>query len=78
MDESDPANLEPFFQEGMDARMSGRRLADNPYPVRTVEHREWVAGWQATCDLDEDDDPQSSRVKPGLTDNDAETSDDGA
>ena len=28
----------------------------------TDEHESWAAGWRATCDLDEDDDPQSNRI----------------
>ena len=50
-----------FFREGSDARANGVALADNPYSVRTDEHAEWSAGWRATFDLDEEDDPASDR-----------------
>ena len=49
------------FGEGVDARASGKSLDDNPYCIRTDEHREWAAGWGATFDLDEENDPASSR-----------------
>lgn len=66
---------EACFRQGVDARAHGRRRADNPYDLKTIEHREWAAGWSATCDLDEDDDAQSTRVKPGDTDMDSEPDD---
>ena len=74
MDE--PTDLKRFFKEGMQARAERQRLAENPYDVRTPEHREWKAGWMATFDLDEDDDPESMRVKPGKTDKDTDPEDD--
>ena len=74
MDE--PTDLERCFKQGMKARAGGLRPAENPYGVQTPEHREWAAGCAATCDLDEDDDPESTRVKPGRTDKDAQPNDD--
>lgn len=53
-----------FFQEGVDARARGAALDDNPHCVRTDEHAEWAAGWGATFDLDEEDDPASDRDRP--------------
>ena len=76
MSTDEPSDLEACFKRGMAARAARRKLADNPYNVRTPQHREWAAGWAATFDLDEDDDPESTRVKPGKTDKDAEESDD--
>ena len=52
---------ERHFKEGMKARAAGKVLDDNPYGIRTDEHEEWAAGWSATFDLDEDDDPASDR-----------------
>ena len=49
------------FQEGVEARAKGKSLDDNPYCIRTDEHTEWSVGWNATLDLDEDDDPASDR-----------------
>ena len=63
---------ETCFKQGIDARAAGRGRAENPYDLTTIEHREWAAGWAATCDLDEDDDPHSSRVKSGDLDLDEE------
>lgn len=63
---------EACFKQGVDARAAGRKRADNPYDLKTTEHREWAAGWAATCDLDEDDDPHSSRVTSGDTDIDSD------
>lgn len=54
------------FLEGVDARARGRLLADNPYCIRTDDHEEWQAGWHAILDLDEDDDPDSLRVRNGI------------
>ena len=76
MSMDEPADLEDCFKQGMQARSEGLRLSENPFGVRTPEHREWAAGWAATLDLDEDDDPESTRVKPGRTDKDATPNDD--
>lgn len=53
------------FKEGLEARDRKETLADNPYVIGTEEHESWAAGWQATCDLDEDRDPESTRVPEG-------------
>jgi hypothetical protein len=62
------------FKQGVEARDHGRKLADNPYDLRTPEHKDWAAGWSATFDLDEDSDPASDRDQPadeaGLRDDD--------
>ncbi len=68
----EPPNLEACFKQGTRARAKGHPLADNPYDMQTPEHSEWAAGWSATFDLDEDDDPDSTRVKLGRTDKDAD------
>lgn len=51
------------FQDGVDARAKGQALADNPHCIRTDDYAEWAAGWRATFDLDEDDDPTSLRMR---------------
>lgn len=59
------------FQQGADARAAGKALSDNPYGIRTDEHADWADGWRATFDLDEDDDPASTRddtVRLGTSD----------
>ena len=53
--------LEDRFQEGTDARARGVPRSENPYGLRTAEHKEWDAGWLAIFDLDEEDDPESTR-----------------
>lgn len=49
------------FEQGVDARAQGRPQSANPYEPGTSERSEWAAGWNATFDLDEDDDPGSCR-----------------
>ena len=56
--------LSEFFQQGADARAADVNRGDNPYGLGTMENREWTAGWCATFDLDEEDDPQSNRDQP--------------
>ena len=63
-----PTTLEDCFRQGTQAREDRRGLADNPYNIDTDEHREWSAGWNATLDLDEDDDPGSMRIDASKTD----------
>ena len=58
----EPKSLSECFDEGAGARAARKALNTNPYAAGTEERREWAAGWSATCDLDEDDDPLSSRV----------------
>jgi hypothetical protein len=53
--------LTDCFQEGANARAKGLKLADNPYSLLADGHAEWAAGWCATFDLDEEDDPASNR-----------------
>jgi ribosome modulation factor len=60
--------LERCFQQGVEAREGGRKPVDNPYDIETDEHREWAAGWSATLDLDEEDDPTSTRIDAGPDD----------
>jgi hypothetical protein len=52
------------FEDGVQARASGLKRADNPYDIETPEHAEWAAGWAARYDLDEDSDPASDRDQP--------------
>ena len=54
------------FEEGVDARAQGRLLSENPYCIQTDDFKEWQAGWHATLDLDEDDDPDSMRARAGI------------
>jgi hypothetical protein len=55
--------LTEAFVAGTDARADGRPLADNPHAMQSRLHEEWSAGWSATLDLDEEDDPLSSRMR---------------
>ena len=57
-----PKTLSDYFEEGVEARADGRSQLDNPYRIGTDEHREWAEGWHAVCDLDEEDDPASTRL----------------
>ena len=60
---SPPKDLIDVFKEGVDARGCGRPESMNPYPAGTRERQEWLEGWSATFDLDEDDDPCSNRIR---------------
>ena len=51
------------FQQGVEAREKGGRLADNPYCPGSAERAEWAKGWGATLDLDEEADPASDRIR---------------
>lgn len=62
---SQPDMLEACFKQGTEARERGMKPNDNPYDIETEEHKEWAAGWHATLDLDEDDDPVSMRIDAG-------------
>ncbi len=55
--------LTKAFAAGADARAAGFSLVDNPYPINSSLHEEWHAGWEAIFDLDEEDDPLSSRMR---------------
>ena len=55
--------LTKVFAAGVEARALGRQRTDNPYSIHSELHDEWSAGWGATCDLDEEDDPLSCRVR---------------
>ncbi len=59
-------SLSDTFQEGTDAKLQGLKLDDNPYALATAEREEWKQGFLAKCDLDEEDDPASDRLKPGF------------
>ena len=50
-----------FFQQGVTARAKGKPRLDNPHCAETEAHTEWLEGWRATFDLDEDDDCDSCR-----------------
>ena len=62
MEETDRNGLTACFTAGADARAAGTPQTENPYPPACPEHTEWAAGWQATFDLDEEDDPLSNRL----------------
>jgi len=47
--------LSQYFQEGLDARDSGKTLHDNPYAAGSRERHEWAAGFCATVDAEGDD-----------------------
>ena len=53
----------PEFERGMEARSSGLTLADNPHGPESPAGRDWAAGFSATFDLDEEDDPLSDRLR---------------
>lgn len=55
------------FQQGVDARAAGIKAAANPFCVATEAHAEWLEGWRATHDLDEDDDFESCRDRSYCT-----------
>jgi len=38
-------------QEGQNAFFDGLKDTDNPYPVCTLVHYLWAAGWEFECDL---------------------------
>lgn len=62
---SHPKTADGPFQQGVDARSAGWRCSHNPHPADTDAHTEWLAGWRATYDLDEDDDIESCRNRTG-------------
>ena len=59
----EPTDLVDIFNEGVAARAQGRPESTNPYGAGTSEREEWLEGWHATFDLDEEDDPNSSRIR---------------
>ena len=61
MHPTDPKPLDDYFKEGVQARVDGRSLHDNPYSAGSAKRREWNAGFCATVEdgddlkLDSDD-----------------------
>ena len=55
MHPSDPKPLGDYFEEGVQARLDGRSLHDNPYAAGSAKRREWAAGFCASPERDEDD-----------------------
>ncbi|WP_237477897.1 hypothetical protein [Lichenibacterium dinghuense] len=56
MHPTDPKPLDDCFQEGMDARLDGRSVHDNPYAAGSARRREWNAGFCATVEAEDEDD----------------------
>ena len=56
MHPTEPKPLGDFFKEGMEARLNGGTLRDNPYSAGSDKRREWNAGFCATVDKEEGDD----------------------
>lgn len=55
MHPTEPKPLSDFFKEGMEARLKGGTLHDNPYSAGSEKRREWNAGFCATAETDDDD-----------------------
>lgn len=55
MHPTEPQSLSQYFQEGLDARDSGKTLHDNPYAAGSRKRHEWAAGFCATVDAEGDD-----------------------
>jgi len=44
---------EEIVNQGYQDRMEGAEACHNPYPPGTIEHDEWLAGWEnADCELE--------------------------
>lgn len=52
-------DLDPIFKAGVEAKLRGRSVHDNPYAVGSQERDEWEAGFNARPELDMDDDPDA-------------------
>lgn len=61
--QSEPEDLTAIFMEGVEARAKGFPEGQNPYAAGSRQRKEWLEGWSATQDLDEDDDPCSCRIR---------------
>ena len=55
MHPTDPKPLDDYFQEGLEARLDGRSLHDNPYAAGSAKRREWNAGYCATVEVEDED-----------------------
>lgn len=42
------------FEEGMAAYNDGVNPDNNPYPPHQREHSEWIAGWEAAAECEEE------------------------
>lgn len=56
MHPTDPKPLDAYFQEGLEARLDGKALHDNPYAAGSAKRREWNAGFRATVEAEDEDD----------------------
>ena len=56
MHPTEPKPLGDFSKEGMEARLNGGTLRDNPYSAGSDKRREWTAGFCATVDKEAEDD----------------------
>ena len=56
MQPTDPKPLDAYFQEGLQARLDGQALSDNPYAAGSAPRREWNAGFSATVEAEDEDD----------------------
>ena len=50
-----PKPLGQFFDEGMEARLQGKTVHDNPYSAGSDKRREWNAGFCATVEVEDED-----------------------
>ena len=55
MHSTEPNPLGQFFAEGMEARLNGGTLHDNPYSAGSEKRREWNAGFCATVEVEDED-----------------------
>ena len=61
MHPTQPKSLGDYFNEGMKARQDGLSLNDNPYSAGSTKRREWSAGFCATVETEDEDDPVADR-----------------
>ena len=44
-----------YFDQGMQARLDGKSVRDNPYCAGSDKRQEWDAGFRAKLDIEDDD-----------------------
>jgi len=53
-DKQDTTHAHEAFEEGKQAALSGKQLADNPYPPTSEAHEHWLKGYEFADKFDED------------------------